>query len=280
MNIQQKPVSNYTPGRFGYRPEAIVVHIAQGTLVGAYSWFNNKTSQASSHYMIGKNGEIWQFVNDNDTAWHAGGINNPSWALLKGNVNPNFYTIGIEHEGFTGEGWSEAMYKSSGELIGNLCKRFNIPIDRVHIIGHYQINSVSRKNCPGTGVDFNKLISLALNYYEDPNMIRELQEQVNNLKRQLTDAQATNTALNQQNQQLLAKISELSAGSNDSQVQILRQTVTDLSKEIERLQKTQADMSSKITQLTEENKQLKDGLSNQSAGTLFNTLIGKVFGSK
>ncbi|MCA9381543.1 N-acetylmuramoyl-L-alanine amidase, partial [Candidatus Dojkabacteria bacterium] len=165
MNIVWKPVRNKSNGRFGYKPEAIVIHIAEGWLNGAYSWFNNPTSQASAHYMIGKNGVIWQFVADEDTAWHAGGVNQPRWALLKPRINPNLYTIGIEHEGFTGEPWTQEMYEASSELIASLCTKYKIPLDRNHIIGHNQINSVSRERCPGTGVDFDKLIELAKTKY-------------------------------------------------------------------------------------------------------------------
>jgi len=32
-------------------------------------------------------------------AWHAGRRYNPTWRLIKDTPNPNFYTIGIEHEG-------------------------------------------------------------------------------------------------------------------------------------------------------------------------------------
>ncbi len=60
MEIIQKKSPNFWVGRKGYRPEAIVIHIMDGTLVGTDSWFANHTSQVSSHYGIGKNGEVHQ----------------------------------------------------------------------------------------------------------------------------------------------------------------------------------------------------------------------------
>lgn len=148
MNVEKRLVSNYTSGRSGYKPEAFVIHIAEGSLKGAESWFNNPNSKASSHYMIGKEGQIVQFVEDLNTAWHAGGVEEPAWNKLKPNINPNLYTIGIEHEGFHDQVWTQATINSSVQLIASLCNKYNIIPNEETIIGHYQINSVSRSNCP------------------------------------------------------------------------------------------------------------------------------------
>lgn len=161
MTITQKPVRNFWKGRGGYTPKAVVIHIAQGYLAGAHSWFNNPRSQASSHYMVGRNGEIWQFVDEADSAWHAGGISNPS-ILFSGNfpqnVNPNLFTIGIEHEGFTGERWPIAQRDASAWLIAEIHKRWKLGNVRYPqtIIGHNEINSTSRSTCPGNGVHITK----------------------------------------------------------------------------------------------------------------------------
>lgn len=155
---------NFTSGRKGFTPIAIVIHIMEGSLDGTDSWFKSKISSVSAHYGIGINGEVHQYVQENDSAWHAGRVNAPTWPLIKsaGNglfVNPNYYTIGIEHEGDETTNWSDATYQSSSAMIRDIAQRWNIPIDRQHIIGHHEIYSV--KACPGNKVDFNKLISMA-----------------------------------------------------------------------------------------------------------------------
>lgn len=155
---------NFTGGRNNYRPEAIVIHIMEGSLSGTDSWFKSRISSVSAHYGIGKDGEIHQYVQEKDSAWHAGRVNAPSWNLIKpaGNnsyKNPNFYTIGIEHEGTGNSEWTDAMYESSSSLIAEIVQRWNIPIDRDHIIGHHEIYSL--KTCPGFKVDLNKLIDLS-----------------------------------------------------------------------------------------------------------------------
>jgi len=159
----QIPSPNFTAGRMNYRPEAIVIHIMEGSLSGTDSWFKDRQSSVSAHYGIGMNGEIHQYVQENDTAWHAGRVNAPSWNLIKpaGNGlfrNPNYYTIGIEHEGNENSDWTDAMYESSSSLVAEIARRWDIPIDRNHIIGHHEIYSL--KTCPGFKVDLSKLVDL------------------------------------------------------------------------------------------------------------------------
>lgn len=160
----QIPSPNYTAGRMNYRPEAIVIHIMEGSLSGTDSWFKNRQSSVSAHYGIGTNGEIHQYVQENDTAWHAGRVNAPSWNLIKPvrnglYRNPNYYTIGIEHEGNENSEWTDTMYESSSSLIAEVAQRWNIPIDRYHIIGHHEIYSL--KTCPGFKVDLDKLVDMS-----------------------------------------------------------------------------------------------------------------------
>lgn len=54
------------------------------------------------------------------------------------------------------------MKKTSAALIRDVCQRWNIPIDRDHIIGHYQIDGIRRPNCPAYNkAIIDELISLA-----------------------------------------------------------------------------------------------------------------------
>jgi N-acetyl-anhydromuramyl-L-alanine amidase AmpD len=278
MNIVSKPVRNYSPGRAGYRVEAIVVHIAEGYLDGAYSWFDNPASQASSHYMVGKGGQIWRFVNETDMAWHAGGVAFPSWVLLKPNVNPNLYTIGIEHEGFSGEPWTDAMYQSCAELIADICRRYGIPVDRNHIIGHNLINSNGRANCPGTGVNWDRLLKTVRDLSEDPIVIAQLQQQVQQLQASLNDAitrnnqlVAENTSLRQQMNTLEQRVLILEAQvANSGNTTQLQKQVKDLSNEVFTLQQNRNKLA---TQLAEAEAKLAAGgkpdLMSYSASELF-----------
>jgi hypothetical protein len=66
-------------------------------------------------------------------AWHAG-----NWYV-------SAHSVGVEHEGVAIQGaawYNEQLYHSSARLVRYLAKRFNVPIDRNHIVGH--------DNIPGT----------------------------------------------------------------------------------------------------------------------------------
>ena len=186
MNIIQKKSPNFWVGRKGYRPEAIVIHIMDGTLIGTDSWFANHTSQVSSHYGIGRNGEVHQYVQENDTAWHAGRVNAPVWKFIRPNLNPNLYTIGIEHEGKPHDIWTEEMKQASATLIREICQRWQVPIDRNHIVGHFEIFS-KKPNCPARNkAILDELVALAGQQTTNPSIedgVRKIEEGLEIIKR-------------------------------------------------------------------------------------------------
>jgi hypothetical protein len=114
----------------------IVVHVAEGSYSGTIGWFKNCAAGASAHYVVGRRGGVAQCVRDEDIAWHAGW-----WATNK-------HSIGIEHAGYTNnpDWFTRRMYHASARLSAWCCKKHKIPVDRKHIIGHYQV-----PGCSGSG---------------------------------------------------------------------------------------------------------------------------------
>ena len=84
MAAVQVSLPNFTEGREGTAVDRIVIHYIVGTLAAADTTFSDPNSGVSAHYGIGE-GEIHQFVDEANTAWHAG-----DW-------NFNLRSIGIEH---------------------------------------------------------------------------------------------------------------------------------------------------------------------------------------
>lgn len=157
----EKSTPNFSIGRQGYTPQIVVIHIMDGNLEGTNSWFATPVSKVSSNYGIGLKGEIVRYVKEEDTAWAQGRVKNPTFKLYKPNVNPNLYCISLEHEGHDLSYAPLEQLKASAQLIKEICTRWNIPIDRDHIIGHYQIFS-EKPNCPATNREIiNELIRLA-----------------------------------------------------------------------------------------------------------------------
>jgi N-acetylmuramoyl-L-alanine amidase len=62
---------NHEP-RTGAPIALIVLHATVGSLVSARGWLCNPASKASTHYLIGKAGDIYQLVSEDRAAWHAG----------------------------------------------------------------------------------------------------------------------------------------------------------------------------------------------------------------
>lgn len=156
--VKQSLSPNHYKGRKGKEIIAIVNHITAGLMPGCLSWLCNPQAKASSHYLVTRKGEVYQLVKDEDTAWHAGFVNKPNWALYDG-ANPNYYTIGIEHEALVGDSLTVEQYLATLRLHQMLIEKYNIPIDNNHIIGHYRIDSVNRPNDPGSKFPWNKLLN-------------------------------------------------------------------------------------------------------------------------
>jgi N-acetylmuramoyl-L-alanine amidase len=146
--------ANFKPGRpGGFQPQAIVIHIMDGTLAGTDAWFNDPHAQVSAHYGVGDAGALHQYVKETDTAFHAGVVQDPTWTLLKPRVNPNFYTVGVEHEGVSAEPypWPEPQLSASLALVRDIAARWGIPLDADHIVPHHMIRA--SKTCPGVNFD-------------------------------------------------------------------------------------------------------------------------------
>jgi hypothetical protein len=150
---------NFEPGRGGHSIAVIVNHIMCGSEEGTDSWFQNRASKVSAHYGVSRTGEIHQYVRDEDTAWHAGIVKNPSWPLYSqyaGHINQ--VSIGIEHEGWPGDGLTEAQYQSTLWLHRYLHDKHGILLDRLHIIGHDELDTVTRRDCPGPKFPWSRLM--------------------------------------------------------------------------------------------------------------------------
>ena len=143
-----------------YDINKIVVHIGEGGYRKILDWFKDARSRGSAHYTVGRAGEVGQSVLEKDVAWHAGW-----WSY-------NTSSVGIEHEGYTGVGgFTDTMYRSSASLAAYLCKKYEIPVDRAHIVGHDEVpgcdGSGGGADChtdPGRYWDWTKYMDLVRSY--------------------------------------------------------------------------------------------------------------------
>ncbi|MEG4005447.1 N-acetylmuramoyl-L-alanine amidase [Microcoleus sp. Pol11C1] len=123
--------SPHHSSRSGADIDTIVVHYTTaGNVNSTIEWFKNPESEVSAHYIIDKNGDIYQMVKDTDKAWHAARANQTS--------------IGIEHVAKEGDRLTEVQEKSSIHLIKWLMTEYKIP--KENIKAHKQVLETS---CPG-----------------------------------------------------------------------------------------------------------------------------------
>ena len=96
--------------------------------------------QVSAHVLILRTGEVLQFVNFQDRAWHAGR------SSYLGKVECNDYSIGIELEGSDDLAFEDVQYQSLVDVTVALQQAY--PQIRQHIAGHSDI-APGRKTDPG-----------------------------------------------------------------------------------------------------------------------------------
>ena len=159
--IERLFTPHFARGRGGERPRAIVVHTTAGSFAGTADWFADPESGVSAHYLVGLDGRIAQFVDETDAARHAGRVLRPTASIAQGRDDLNPVTIGIELEdGGDAEHVErpDAQYAAAATLIAAAGERWEIPIDREHVIGHRE--AFAAKACPGN-VDLERLVALA-----------------------------------------------------------------------------------------------------------------------
>ena len=151
---------NFQPGRpAAFTPEAIVLHRTGGARDSLRARFNDPTASQSAHYVVCRDGRVDQYVQERDTAFHAGMMIAATWPRLRPKVNPNFYTIGIELEGAESDDWPEPQVAAAAMLIAEVARRWKIAVDADHVIPHSAIRSSSE--CPAASCPLARIIELA-----------------------------------------------------------------------------------------------------------------------
>ncbi|MEO3749743.1 N-acetylmuramoyl-L-alanine amidase [Streptomyces sp. B6B3] len=133
-----------------YAIDRVVVHMPEATYAITLQVFQDPSHGASTHYVVrSADGHVAQLARELDVAYHAG------------NFAFNERSIGIEHEGWADDPayLTDAMYESSARLVAGICARYEIPIDREHILGHNEVPDVVRI-CPGPHWDWDRYLDL------------------------------------------------------------------------------------------------------------------------
>ena len=144
MDILQTPSPNFN-SRDGQAVDMLVLHytgMKSGT--SALDRMCEAAAEVSAHYMVEEDGRIFQMVDENMRAWHAGR------SYWRGHSNINQRSIGIEianpgHR-FGYRPFPEAQMQSVTLLCQDILTRHAIPARNV--VGHSDI-APTRKKDPG-----------------------------------------------------------------------------------------------------------------------------------
>lgn len=128
----------------------------------------------SVHYIIGRDGTVYCYIPEDRVAWHAG--EGEYLDDEKYTDKMNLYSIGIELLGIGSEedmadyllpeeyaaldpsmiGFTDEQYAALDKLLEDICSRYNIPMDREHILGHSDYAAYSTD--PGELLDWSRVL--------------------------------------------------------------------------------------------------------------------------
>jgi N-acetyl-anhydromuramyl-L-alanine amidase AmpD len=135
MNIEQSINNENNPIRDLKDIQSIILHhTGSNASDEANKNYLNRTDYISAHYMVGKDGKVYQLMDDDLIAYHAG-VSSYKGLNTKGN-SLNWNTLGIEVNS-NGTDFTDDQRKATKELVEYLAVKYNIP--RELILAHKHI---------------------------------------------------------------------------------------------------------------------------------------------
>jgi N-acetyl-anhydromuramyl-L-alanine amidase AmpD len=156
--------SQFWRGRGGYTVRFIIIHgtatpgIATAQGIGLLFQGRRGSVQGGTHYIVGLDGTVVQGCREEDSAWGNGIISNGHDPWWRGsNPNPNQISISIEHvkqSDDNHESLTPAQQEASFRLVDYLVRKWSTIPPRLAdagggITGHYSIDPINRRYCPG-----------------------------------------------------------------------------------------------------------------------------------
>lgn len=156
MKITQVPSPNFNERKDGKTPWIIVLHYTDtpDTKMALDDYLCNPKAEVSAHYVVEKDGNVLQLVDEAHRAWHAGK------AHWRGEDDVNSASIGIEivNAGHTYglEPFPDAQIDSVIALCQDLMEKWDIAPENV--VGHEDV-APKRKIDPGPLFPWDRLVA-------------------------------------------------------------------------------------------------------------------------
>jgi N-acetylmuramoyl-L-alanine amidase len=121
------------------RPDFVIIHhTSNNAIEPALATLTNPAREVSAHYVVERDGTVYQLVDERARAWHAG---KSRWGF---DADINSASIGIELDNNGHEPYPEPQVASLLALLGDIQSRYRIPT--ANFLGHGDI-------APGRKVD-------------------------------------------------------------------------------------------------------------------------------
>ena len=132
-HVPRNPMAEWvpSPNHNARQPVLIVIHhTEQDSVQQSLDTLRTRNSggQVSAHYLVGKDGSLYQLVPDTLRAWHAGA---GRWGTI---ADVNSASIGIELDNDGRSPFPPTQIATLLRLLDDLCTRLRIP--RTAVIGH------------------------------------------------------------------------------------------------------------------------------------------------
>jgi len=149
--------ANFNVGRIASTLNGLILHITDGhspgqgrpkvppTLAGLWGTFNNPSHNASAHFGVDKDGDVWQFVNTANRAWSVDGDTiDGSWAS-------------IENIAVPGDELTAAQLDVCVNLLRWLHTQHGVPLSVARTkggrgVGYHALFGKGHPGCPGAPV--------------------------------------------------------------------------------------------------------------------------------
>jgi N-acetylmuramoyl-L-alanine amidase len=122
MNLDLSYRSPNFGSRGGKPIRMVVLHATVGSARSALAWLTNPAARVSAHYVVDKTGKVYQLVEDQYAAWHAG---RAEW---RGETAVNEISLGIELENANNgrDPYPDAQINALQQLIQTKVESFQI----------------------------------------------------------------------------------------------------------------------------------------------------------
>lgn len=153
------PSPNHGPRRNGLRPCLVVIHYtAMSSCAAARDRLCDPAAEVSAHWLIDRDGQAEQLVDEALRAWHAGA---GAWG---GADDVNSRSIGIELVNRGDEPFAAPQMRALETVLAGILTRWAIPPQGV--IGHSDM-APDRKIDPGPRFDWQRLARMGLAVWPD-----------------------------------------------------------------------------------------------------------------